>query len=618
MSTAPKNLFHFFQTVDINTFQQQQQQLQQQSSIIIVQQQEEQIKEHIQQQLNKKGPGRPKKQKTVHLHDTTTPLTSPDDSTPSTRPHIDWFSSPLIHEIIHYARSLRSARDVVQVLQKKYPRLDTEQQGRYDSLRESTVRYWFNDSWQLKDQFKQLITGNEKTHYGGKKPLLDSYPELDTAIQTRLHQMRDNSCTMSLNIITMVIKGVIKKHHPDLLEQLKISQTFAHKYVKQKLNWSSRRATTACRLPNDWKELGITFAKRIAVRVNMINSTTATRNSFHKSLLLNIDQTGIELVPSTNYTYSEKGSKSVAMIGQDDKRQITCVLGSSADGDLLPLQLIFTGTTNRCHPSIPSYVQTDNFHITHSDNHWSNQATMKEYIEQIIQPYLQQKIAQHNLPKESKAILILDCWSVHKSEEFRTYMKQKHQNIYLVYVPPNCTSKLQVADVMLQYPFKHAVKSRFNLWAANIIEEQINSENEEVGLRNQLKMSVLKPLLLQWCYESWKRMSEQRLYIQSAWHNSIYFLLNPFDIDVQLNAVKDAVEQTLNIDYYFPDAKEKEPEDTWDEQSSDEEKDELDIMKEIHHGTRRSTRKRKQPQTLHEHMRVDPTALVITPFKAKK
>ena len=56
----------------------------------------------------------------------------------------------------------------------------------------------------------------------------------------------------------------------------------------------------------------------------------------------------------------------------------------------------------------------------------------------------------------------------------------------------------------------------------------------------------------------------------------------------------------------------------WDEADSDEEKDELDIMQEIHIGTRRSTRPTKQPETLHAYMRVDPTALQIKPMKDKR
>src|SRR5258708_2901011 len=69
------------------------------------------------------------------------------------------------------------------------------------------------------------------------------------------------------------------------------------------------------------------------------------------------------------------------------------------------------------------------------------------YFEHIIQPYIKEKIAASKLPPSSKAIVILDCWSVHRSEEFRMKIRTKYRNIELLFIPPNCTSKLQVADV---------------------------------------------------------------------------------------------------------------------------------------------------------------------------
>jgi len=64
---------------------------------------------------------------------------------------------------------------------------------------------------------------------------------------------------------------------------------------------------------------------------------------------VNVDQTGLNLVPAASWTYEQRGATVVAVIGAEDKRQITACLASSLYGDLLPLQLIFTGTTTRCH-----------------------------------------------------------------------------------------------------------------------------------------------------------------------------------------------------------------------------------------------------------------------------
>ena len=77
-------------------------------------------------------------------------------------------------------------------------------------------------------------------------------------------------------------------------------------------------------------------------------------------------------------------------------------------------------------------------------------------------PYAEACIRKHRLHADAHVILVLDVWSVHKSEEFRLFLRTHHPRIHLVFVPANCTSKLQVADVALQRPFKHAITRRFN------------------------------------------------------------------------------------------------------------------------------------------------------------
>lgn len=61
------------------------------------------------------------------------------------------------------------------------------------------------------------------------------------------------------------------------------------------------------------------------------------------SCVVNMDQTGMRLVPTGKHTRAPKGSKEVPLVGQDDKRMITVVLAISAAGVLLPLQVIFSG-----------------------------------------------------------------------------------------------------------------------------------------------------------------------------------------------------------------------------------------------------------------------------------
>ena len=317
----------------------------------------------------------------------------------------------------------------------------------------------------------------------------------------------------------------------------------------------------------------------------------------HPSLVINMDQTGAHLVPADTYTYEVKGAKDVKVIGADDKRQITACIASSLHGDLLPLQLIFQGKTTACHPDRTPAATAARVHITHSENHWSSQETMQQYVREVIVPYSEQRIAEHNLPADSHICLVLDVWSVHKSEEFRMFLRTHFPRIHLVYVPPNCTSQLQVADVILQRPFKHGLRRRFSEWAGEIIREQIE-DGDVFGLTPYLKMSSIKPLILQWCIDSWSKMKDGRDYIKMGWHSCCVSLFDVHDQVKRVAVVEAASRDEFVAKAFVPEGEEGKEDDYQAEEESDHEedesKDELDIMKERQFGTRKSARKRAQ------------------------
>jgi hypothetical protein len=71
-------------------------------------------------------------------------------------------------------------------------------------------------------------------------------------------------------------------------------------------------------------------------------------------------------------TWDKRGSKDVGVFGGDDKRFIIACVSPSVDGALLPLQLIFQGTTKRVLPKTHG-VQiglSHGFHFTMTNNHW--------------------------------------------------------------------------------------------------------------------------------------------------------------------------------------------------------------------------------------------------------
>ena len=98
-------------------------------------------------------------------------------------------------------------------------------------------------------------------------------------------------------------------------------------------------------------------------------------------LVLNCDQTGIKLVPSSGWTMDTQGAKCVEITGVNNKRLITAVFCGSLSGDFLPLQLIYK--TNRCHPK---FQFPADWHITHSKKALSTEETTVQCINNIIVP----------------------------------------------------------------------------------------------------------------------------------------------------------------------------------------------------------------------------------------
>lgn len=306
-----------------------------------------------------------------------------------------------------------------------------------------------------------------------------------------------------------------------------------------------------------------------------------------------MDQTGVHLVPAANWTYEATGSTSVAVIGAEDKRQITACIASSLAGDLLPLQLIFQGKTSRSLPSLTMEAKAAHVHLTFSDNHWSNQTTMQQYVEQIIIPHAERCIELYRLSSSANIILVLDVWAVHKSEEFRRFLRTTHPRVHLVFVPANCTSKLQVADVALQRPFKHGIARRFNQWAGEMVVQQI-ADNKLVGLAESLKMATIKPLALQWCIESWKDLKASPQLIVAGWYNCCLSLYDVTDPQKRSKALVAALENKLDM-HHLPEEEDPDAESDSNHEESSED-DELDITKPRVFG-RQGIRERKSVQT---------------------
>ena len=152
------------------------------------------------------------------------------------------------------------------------------------------------------------------------------------------------------------------------------------------------------------------------------------------------------MVLSSQWKMAERGSKDVSLLGMDDKRQITAVLACTPTGTLLSSQLLYQGSTTRCHP--PAHVVFPHgWDIWHSESHWSTRETVKRFISKILKPYADSVISELALPVSQRGLVILDVYAAHRTpdvlEEFQ------RNGFEVVFVPANCTSELQPLDLSL-------------------------------------------------------------------------------------------------------------------------------------------------------------------------
>ena len=212
----------------------------------------------------------------------------------------------------------------------------------------------------------------------------------------------------------------------------------------------------------------------------------------------------MHLVSASSWTYETVGSSDVAIVGAEDKRQITACVAASLRGDLLPLQLIFQGKTTRSLPLATAASTAARVDITHSANHWSTQI-------------------------QSGAV---------------------------------------------------------------------------TGIAELLKMAAIKPLVLQWCVDSWNSLRERKQLILDGWERSCLCM---FDITSE-HRRNDAVElialKQLEMDV-LPDGAEP---DGYPDVDDDNEDDELDVSKPRAFG-KQSTRIRCQAKTFG--FQIDPTRIEI-------
>lgn len=86
------------------------------------------------------------------------------------------------------------------------------------------------------------------------------------------------------------------------------------------------------------------------------------------------------------------------------------------------------------------------------------------WVERILIPAANRICVRTGRSRDHDILLSWDVYTLHRAESTLAYLKEHHPRIKLVYVPANCTSVAQVADVGINGPFKTMYRQLKEKW----------------------------------------------------------------------------------------------------------------------------------------------------------
>ena len=199
--------------------------------------------------------------------------------------------------------------------------------------------------------------------------------KLDNKVQVYLKKVKEGGGAMSAQIAVAAARGIVLSCNKSWLEEfrgsVRLNTHWAH-FLLKCMNFVQRSVTIAKskRSNADFSELK-SFVQDVV--------TTVTIEVIPAELIINWDQAGIKLVPSSSWTMEQRSSQRVEIAGVGDKQQVTAVFCGTMVGYFIPEQMIYQGKSPRYQ--FPSW-----WHITHSPKHWSTEEIMLQYVGNIIVP----------------------------------------------------------------------------------------------------------------------------------------------------------------------------------------------------------------------------------------
>ena len=317
--------------------------------------------------------------------------------------------------------------------------------------RKATLNRWIRDMSNAK-----VIASNKDRlpAYGSdvEKDLVS-----DVATRNELGLLVDNHVLREL-----LINKLVETNQTNLL--LENGGRHVYRYGWAQRFWKrngfvSRLATSKMRdPPADLEE-----KKETMIRIGAVH---IYKGQIPEKLVYALDETNALFLASKNRTMTKRGKRRIRLLGKgSDKAQITVTICITEAGDVLPVQYIFGGKTDRCHPKT---ILPKGSLFCHSTSHWQTEETFIQYIKGVLIPHKKETIRSLGLPESQVSLLKLDLHYSHKTDKVLKLLEEN--NFKLLYVPARCTDEFQECDTVINKPFKSGMKAAFR----DYIHEEFN------------------------------------------------------------------------------------------------------------------------------------------------
>ena len=282
-------------------------------------------------------------------------------------------------------------------------------------------------------------------------------------------------------------KHIMQEIYPDSVDEFKMSNRWFTGFCRRN-NISLRRKTHAAqKTPEELRQSIKDFHSSII--------RERKRGTYKLKDLANMDQTPLPFVLDDNKTYEKKGSKEVWLASGAsglEKRQCTVQMTVFADGSTLPPLIIFRGKGIRI-----SADERNNWDrrvkVTFQPKAWCDEDVMKKWIQEDWNVFLNPLT-----PGSSGKILTADVHAAQQTDDVKTLLNRCKTQ--LKNVPPGTTNRVQVLDVVINKPFKDAVREQF---------EQHIHDHLDLYVENKLPVSERRILTTKWVANAWDKIKKE-------------------------------------------------------------------------------------------------------------